>query len=120
MKPDENSVLKIYASSTDKITHKLLHEHIVLKAREHGISGVTVYRGIMGYGSSSKDISTSKFWELTEKLPVMIEIIDTTESVLRFYDLIKADLDSMKKGCLVTIEPVRILMNKSGNKKSSQ
>ena len=115
MKPEENSVLKIYASTTDKVAHKLLYEHIVLKAREYGISGVTVYRGIMGYGSSSsKDISTSKFWELTEKLPVMIEIIDTTESIMRFYDLIKDDLDSMKKGCLVTIEPVRILMNKSG------
>jgi PII-like signaling protein len=116
MKPEENSVLKIYASTTDKVDHKLLYEHIVLKAREQGISGVTVYRGIMGYGSSSKDISTSKFWELTEKLPVMIEIIDTTESIMRFYDLIKDDLDSMKKGCLVTIEPVRILMNKSGRK----
>ena len=58
-------------------------------AKEKGISGVTVYRGIMGYGQSSKHISTSKFWELTEKLPVMIEIIDRTDLLEHFYKIIE-------------------------------
>ena len=64
----EHSVLRIRASTTDRISGKLLYEYIVELAKDTGIEGATVYRGIMGYGSSSK-IASSKFWELTEKLP---------------------------------------------------
>lgn len=66
-----SSILKIFASSTDKIGTKLFYEYVVHAAKDFGVSGVTVYRGIMGYGRSSR-ISSSKFWELTEKLPVVI------------------------------------------------
>jgi uncharacterized protein len=109
----KNAILKIYASSTDRIDYRLLYEHVVYMAKDHGISGVTVYRGIMGYGKSSK-ISSSKFWELTEKLPVVIEIIDTAEAVQAFYKLIEDDLQAMPKGCLVTIEEITIKLQKSG------
>ncbi len=113
MENPANSILKIYASSTDKIGMRLLYEYVVNLARVNGIAGVTVYRGIMGYGQSSR-ISSSKFWELTEKLPVMIEIIDKTESVDKFYRLIESDLVGMPKGCLVTIDPVNIRLSKAG------
>lgn len=113
MKSSGNAILKIYASSTDRIDSKLLYEHIVNMAKDNGISGVTVYRGIMGYGKSSK-ISSSKFWELTEKLPVMIEIIDTSEALEKFYNLIEPDLHTMPKGCLVTIDPVTVKLQKQG------
>jgi uncharacterized protein len=110
----EYSILKIYASNTDRIGNELLYEHIVYLAKGKGISGVTVYRGIMGYGMSSTHISTTRFWELTEKLPVMIEIIDTTEKLGEFYALIEPDLKEMPKGCLVSIEPVEIKLQKKG------
>ena len=57
MNSSENSILKIYASSTDHIGFELLYEHLVVLAKEKGITGVTVYRGIMGYGLSSPGIS---------------------------------------------------------------
>lgn len=114
MSASENSILKIYASTTDRIGSKLLYEYIVHKAKDAGISGVTVYRGIMGYGLSSK-ISSSKFWELTEKLPVKIEMIDTTGKLDEFYKSIEDDLKHMKKGCLAVIEPIIIKLHKSGN-----
>ena len=113
METQDNSILRIYASTTDKIESQLLYEYIVFKAREDGISGVTVYRGIMGYGSSSK-ISSSRYWELTEKLPVVIELIDKTEHLQRFYKKISPDLINMPKGCLVLMENVSILLQKSG------
>jgi len=50
----------------------------------------------MGYGASSK-ISTSKFWELTEKLPVTIEILDETTKIENFYKLIEPELLDMPK-----------------------
>jgi len=109
----ESSILKIYASTTDRIGSKLLYEHIVNLAREKGISGVTVYRGVMGYGLSSS-ISSAKFWELTEKLPVMIEIIDNNEVINEVYKLIEPDLLNMPKGCLVIVEPVTLRLHKPG------
>jgi PII-like signaling protein len=116
MELSENSIIKIYASSTDRIGSKLLYEYIVYLAKEKGVAGVTVYRGIMGYGSSSSHISSSRFWELTEKLPVMIEMIDKTDVLEDFYRLIEPELLKMPKGCLVSIEPVRIKLQKSGGK----
>lgn len=114
----ENSILKIYISSTDRIGTDLLYELIVQKAKTFGISGATVYRGIMGYGPSSKHIHTSRFWELTEKLPLVIELIDNTEKLNEFYDLIEKDFQQLQKGCLITIEPVSVKLYKVGNKKN--
>jgi PII-like signaling protein len=113
MKGSENCILKIYASTTDRIGPKLLYEHVMILAKEKGISGVTVYRGIMGYGLSSQ-ISAPRFWELTEKLPVMIEIVDNNEVINEFYKLIEPDLLRMPKGYLVIVEPITVKLHKSG------
>ena len=98
----EYSILKIRASTTDRISGKLLYEYIVELAKETGIEGATVYRGIMGFGSSSK-ITSSKFWELTEKLPVVIELVDRTENLRAFFSGIEQDLLAMPKGCIVAL-----------------
>ena len=116
MKSSKHSILKIYASSTDKLKSKILYQYIIELAREHGISGATVYRGIMGFGQSSK-IHSSKFWELTEKLPITIELIDRTKKLEEFYTLIEEDLLDMHKGCLVLMEEVDILLQKPGSKR---
>ena len=107
------SRMRIHASSTDKLGSKLFYQYIVELAREKGISGATVFRGIMGYGSSST-ISSSRFWELTEKLPVVIDLVDLTPVLENFYTEIKAAIMEMPKGCLVVIEPVRVLLQKKG------
>lgn len=107
-----NSILKIYASSTDKIGFDLLYEYLVTLAKKKGISGVTVYRGIMGYGPNNNQIDSSKFWELTEKLPVVIEMIDKTIVLESFYKIIEQKLLNMPKGCLVTLQPIEIKMQK--------
>jgi len=117
MNTTENSILKIYASSTDKMGFELLYEHLVVLAKEKGIAGVTVYRGIMGFGLSSTRISSSRFWELTEKLPVVIEMIDRTDVLEAFYKSVEDDLKSIPKGCLVTMHPIDIILQKTGNKK---
>ncbi|HNX83523.1 MAG: DUF190 domain-containing protein [Bacteroidales bacterium] len=115
MEKKPNSVLKVFASSTDRLGSQLLYEAVVLRAREAGISGATVYRGMMGYGLSSH-IHSSKFWELTEKLPVVVELIDTEEKLRTFYEVIAPELESLPKGCLVTISPVEVILHKSGEK----
>jgi len=113
MSKSTHSILRVHASTTDRIGSKLLYQYIVELARSSGITGATVYRGIMGYGASSK-IHSSKFWELTEKLPVVIELVDQTEILEAFFAGIEQDLYDMPKGCMVTIKPLEILMQKKG------
>lgn len=115
MSKTTHSLLKIYASSTDRLGAGLLYEEIVYRAREAGISGVTVYRGVMGYGLSSH-IHTSKFWELTEKLPVVIEMVDEADKIADFYEAVRPELEGLAKGCLVTTGPVTVMMHKPGKK----
>lgn len=117
MNSTENSILKIYASSTDKIGFDLLYEHLVTLAKKKNIAGVTVYRGIMGFGLSNNQIESSRYWELTEKLPVVIEMIDKTEILESFYQFIQNDLMQLPKGCLVTMHPIDIKLQKIGNTK---
>ncbi len=53
--------------------------------------------------------------ELTEKLPLMIGIIDNNEVINEFYKLIEPDLLKMPKGCLVIVEPITVKLHKSGD-----
>ena len=106
-------LMRIFISSTDKHKDGLLYEQIVFKAKEYGIAGATVLKGILGYGASSV-IHSSKFWEVTEKVPTVIEIIDEEEKVLAFYDSVKPILETMRYGCLVATEKTDIMMYKSG------
>ncbi|MEA4937738.1 hypothetical protein SDC9_81930 [bioreactor metagenome] len=109
------AIMRIFISSTDKYKDKLLYEHITFRAKEYGIVGTTVLKGILGYGASSV-INYYKFWEISEKLPVVVEIIDKEDIVNSFYETIKPDLESMRYGCLVTTEKTNILLQKSGKK----
>lgn len=111
------TLLCIYISSTDKTDHDILSEHIVFKAKAAGLAGATVVRGILGFGASSV-IHSYKFWEVTEKVPTQIQIIDEEEKILNFYETVRPVLDSMRHGCLVTMQPVDVLLYKVGvNKK---
>jgi PII-like signaling protein len=109
-------ILRVFISSTDKDKEdRLLYESIVFKAKEKGLAGSTVLKGILGFGASSV-IQSYKFWELTEKLPVIVEIIDEEDKIMAFYETIKPILESMRYGCLVTTEKIDILMYKKGVK----
>ena len=108
-------ILRVFTSSTDKFKHTPIYEVVVYAARRYGIAGATVFRGIMGYGSSSQ-ISSQRFWEISEKMPVVVEIIDEAEKIEQFFETIKPYLDAVPKGCIVTLEPVRVVFTKSGKK----
>ena len=117
MNPDEKAKrLRIYISSTDKFKHTPLYEVIVYAARRNGIIGATVLKGIMGYGASS-EIYSNKLWELTEKLPLIVEIIDDPQKIDTFFELIKPFFDKVGKGHLITMEETTVMMHKTGIKK---
>ena len=115
-KNTQANVLRIYVGSTDQINQEPLYEYIVFQAKRKGIAGATVTKGIMGFGASSV-IHSYKFWEVSEKVPLIIELIDTEENIRSFFDTIQPQLEEMKYGCTVTISKTEILLYKAGNKK---
>lgn len=106
--PEEGCLLRIFIGESDSINHKPLYEVIVLKAREAGLAGATVLRGVMGFGKNSI-LHTAKILRLSEDLPMVVEIVDSLEKVEAFVPT----LNAMIKDGLVTIEKVRVIHYKS-------
>jgi uncharacterized protein len=117
MKPgDKAKRLRIYISSTDKFEHKPLYEVIIYSAKSNGISGATVLKGIMGYGASS-EIYTNKFWELSEKVPLVVEIIDESHKIDSFLKSNENFFINIGKGHIITVDDTTIIMHNTGKKK---
>ncbi len=113
----EAKLLRIFISNTDKFKNNTLYEMVVYAAKRYGLAGATVLKGQMGYGSSSV-VRSVKFWEITEKLPVVIEIIDEAEKIDKFTEIILPWFKKLRYGCLITVENTTILLYKKGDKKS--
>ncbi|WP_345787589.1 MULTISPECIES: DUF190 domain-containing protein [Dehalobacter] len=67
--------LRIYIGEASKYKGTLLYHAIVKKAKELGLAGVTVLRGIEGFGANSR-IKTAKILELSHDLPIVIDIVE--------------------------------------------
>jgi len=109
-------ILRIFISSSDRINQTPLYEFIVIQAKKEGIAGATVLKGLLGYGASSV-IHSYKFWEVSDKVPTVIELIDDIDKIRSFYKNIHTTLETMKYGCLVTLEETNVLLYKPGQKK---
>ena len=107
--------LRIYLSSTDKFRHSLLSETIVYAAKRYGMAGATVFKGIMGYGGSNV-VHTSSLWEISEKMPVVVEVIDESEKINFFLTVILPWFDKITTGCLITEEKVNLAFFQKGRK----
>lgn len=109
-------ILKFYVSSTDVVNHESVYETIAFSARRYGLAGATVYKGVMGYGSSSS-LHSDKFWELNNKVPVIVEFVDEEDKINGFLAEILPFINSLPKGCLITKEDIYIVLKKQGIKK---
>ena len=78
--PGEGTLLRIFTGEADTLDGKPLYEQIVLKARELGLAGATVLRGMMGFGAHSR-MHSAKILRLAEDLPTVVEIVDTEENL---------------------------------------
>ena len=108
-------LLRIFVGESDKHNGKPVYEEIVLKAREFGLAGATVTKGIMSYGANSK-IHTAKLLTLSEDLPIVIEIVDNLEKIEIFIPVVNEIFETTNIGGLVTIEKVEIIKYRSNKK----
>lgn len=98
-------MLRIFIGESDKWEGKPLYEALVLKAREMGLAGATMLRGLMGYGAASR-VHTAKILRLSEDLPIIVEIVDNQEKIASFLPVI----DEMIQEGLVTLERVQVIL----------
>jgi PII-like signaling protein len=96
-------LVTVYLNSTDQWHGRPLYAAIVQLCQERGIAGATVFRGAEGYGAG-RHLHTTRLLELSENLPVRIEIIDLPERI----DPLLAALDGMIGEGLVTVSEVQI------------
>src|SRR5438034_7429439 len=107
--PENGYLLRIFVGESDKHQGKPLYEWLVLEAREAGLAGATVLRGVEGFGAHSR-LHTAKILRLSEDLPIVIEIVDTKDKIERFLPIVDA---AIPEG-LATLEKVQIRLYRSG------
>jgi PII-like signaling protein len=108
----EQVLVRIYIGESDKIGSKPLYQALVEMLRKDKISGVTVLRGIMGFGARSR-LHTANILRLSQDLPIIIEIVDTAENI----DRVLPQIEQTVGDGLITLEKVRVI--RYGVKKDS-
>jgi len=105
----ERTLMRIHIGERDKYRGKPLYEAIVLEARKRGLAGATVVKGFMGFGAHSR-IHTAKLLELSQDLPIVIEIVDAPDKIEAFMP----ELEAMVGDGLITLERAEVLLYRPG------
>ena len=107
----ERTLMRIHIGESDKWHGKPLYEAIVEMLRKEGFSGATVLRGVAGYGGSSV-YHTDKILRLSQDLPIVLEVIESTERI----EQLLPRLDEMVDGGLITLEKVRVILYRAAKR----
>ena len=102
--PQDGTLLRIFIGEADKFAGKPLYEWIVLPAHEQGLAGATVLRGMMGFSAPTHQVRTFRFDTLSEDLPIVVEIVDTSEKLEKFLELVEPQIQVG----LVTLEKAQV------------
>ena len=107
----QSKLLRIFVGEVDRIGHQLLYEAILIAAREKGLAGGTVLKGIMSFGASSR-IHVARLIELSEDLPIVVEIVDGDKKIDAFIPVVNDLFEKCGRGGLITVEKVDVLYYK--------
>lgn len=108
-------LIRIFIGDSDKDQSTPVYEKIVIEAKKAGLAGATVFKGIMGFGGTSR-IHTSKILRLSEDLPLVIEIIDEHDKIEQFLPTVNQIFEDSSCGGLITIEKAEVIVYKANKK----
>jgi len=74
------TLLRIFIGESDKYKGISTYQYLAQYLKKNGYAGVTILRGIEGFGKSSK-IHTADILDLSSDLPIIIEIVDIPEKI---------------------------------------
>lgn len=112
MIPWEAEMMRMFVGESDLVDGRPLYQTIAEEARKRGMAGITVLRGIVGFGASSREFEDAQ--ALSEDSPIIIEIVDSPERIRAFL----VDFSDFLSGGLLTVQPVRVLAYRSDRKKA--
>jgi PII-like signaling protein len=95
-------LVRLHLSEGDRYEGKSLYEAIVKKCQQLDVAGVTVLRGLEGYGESS-EIHRSHL--LAHDQPIVVTIIETADNVNR----ILPELEQMLGNGIVAVSDVEVI-----------
>jgi PII-like signaling protein len=103
-------LLRVFIGEADRWHGEPLYDALIKKLRMMEISGVTVYRGILGYGAKGHEHRKS-FFHISRDMPIMVTVIDTAEKIEAAAQAIEGMLDD---GLIVTsdVDIVRLVRGK--------
>lgn len=101
----EQVLLRAYLQSADRSPHTPTYERLVKAARTQGLAGATVLRGILGAGAQR--LIKRSAWTIVEHVPVIVEIVDASDRILRFLDGPVAQI--MQSG-MITLERANVML----------
>ena len=109
MKQESTAILlRIFIGESDKYHHQELYDYLVKYLKEHHFAGVTVLRGIEGFGHKHM-IHTANIVDLSTDLPILLEVVDTEGKITELKTMLDG-LDLQRKvGMLITEETVKIV-----------
>lgn len=93
----------VLIGESDRYQGHSLHEAIVTMLHEEGVAGATAFKGLMGFGESSR-VHTAHLLDLAEDLPVMVVFYDTEDVV----DRVMPKLERMIGSGIVAVDDVRV------------
>jgi PII-like signaling protein len=97
-------MMRIYIGEADKWKDKPLHLALVEAMRANDIAGVTVYRGILGYGANRR-VHKDKPLHLSHDSSIMLSVVDTEQKLRDFLPIV----DRMVEEGLVVLSNVDII-----------
>jgi len=109
-------LLRIFIGANDRYGSLPMYEAIINKAKELGLAGCTITRGVQGFGAASRSIHKARILRLSENLPLVIEIVDTETRIQSAIDAFGKMVEAGGKGVLMTLETVEILRYTQGKK----
>jgi PII-like signaling protein len=104
----KGKLLRIFIGEDDHLDKKPLYHVFVERAREFGMAGATVLRGVESFGAGSM-IHTAKLLELSEDLPLVIELVDSEEKVDAFLPIVEGIFEKAGCGGMITEEKVNVI-----------
>lgn len=105
----EGTLLRIFIGESDKVDHHALYITIVKAAKEQGLAGATVVRGIEGFGANSRSIHTARILRLSEDLPIVVELVDTEQKIAAFLPTAESLIERAGGGAMITLEKVEVI-----------
>ncbi len=81
-------MMRIYIGDSDKWQDQPLHEALVRAMRANDLAGVTVYRGILGYGAHRR-VHKDKTFHLSHDSSLMLTVVDTEEKLNSFLPIVE-------------------------------